>query len=102
FAEDWRAKVSAIDDDSAIGPYTQSSTGVEVRSFLAFALNTLNIAYGSLEPGQQNQFLSATTTVLATGNVGVDKNVEGESMCEGFMVASPCAPSATSTIPESE
>ncbi|HEX4799314.1 MAG TPA: hypothetical protein VFV22_02125 [Candidatus Paceibacterota bacterium] len=102
FAQDWRAQVKTTDDDGLSGPYGQSTTGVEVKSFLAFALNTLSIAYGSLEPGQNNPFLSATSTVLATGNVGVDKNVEGESMCNGFSQASPCAPSATSTIPESE
>jgi hypothetical protein len=102
FAEDWRAQVRTVDDDIATGTYSQSSTGVEVKSFLAFALNTLSIAYGSLEPGQETPILNSTTTVLATGNVGVDKNVEGDSMCEGYLPASPCALSATSTIPESE
>lgn len=106
--QDWRAQVRAIDDGqdgdmvSLTGSTTESSSGVNVNALLAFALNTISIAYGSLEPGQQNDPLFATTTVSATGNVGVDKNVEGESMCEGYTLSSPCAPSSTSTIPESE
>ncbi len=91
-----------IDDDGAVGTSTEGTIGVEVRSFLAFALNTLSIPYGALEPGQQTDPLNATTTVSATGNVGVDKDVTGESMCTSYTGATPCAPSATSTIPESE
>ena len=101
-AENWRAQVRGIDDDGAVGSTTESSSGVEVRSFLAFALNTLSIPYGSLEPGQQNDPLVATTTISATGNVGLDKDVTGESMCTSYTNAIPCPVSATSTIPESE
>ena len=100
--QDWRAQVQAIDNNAASGPLSEGSSGVEVTSFLAFALNTLSIAYGALEPGQTNATLSATTTIAATGNVGLDKDVQGSSMCTTYTNASPCAPSATSTIPESE
>ncbi len=100
--QNWRAQVQGIDDDSAVGTSTEGTIGVEVRSFLAFALNTLSIPYGALEPGQQTDPLNATTTISATGNVGVDKDVLGESMCTTYTGATPCAPSATSTIPESE
>ncbi len=105
---DWRAQVRAIDDGqngdliSLTGPVTESDTGVNVKSFLAFALNTLSIPYGALEPGQSTPLLVATTTIEATGNVGLDTDVIGESMCTTYTGASPCAPSATSTIPESE
>jgi hypothetical protein len=104
---DWRAQVRAIDDGlqgvgPLTGPLSESATGVDVTSFLAFALNTLSIPYGSLEPGQQNDPLVATTTISATGNVGIDKDVQGESMCTTYSGATPCAPSATSTIPASE
>ena len=101
-AQNWVAQVRGVDDDTAIGSSTESATGVEVESFLAFALNTLSIPYGSLEPGQQTDPLVATTTISATGNVGLDKDVTGESMCTNYTNASPCAVSATSTIPESE
>lgn len=100
--DEWRSQVRGIDDDSAIGSFGESSVGVDVQPLLAFALNTLSIPYGALEPGQQTDPLIATTTISATGNVGLDKDVQGESMCTTYTTASPCAPSATSTIPESE
>lgn len=100
--QDWRAQVRGIDDDVATGNFAESTLGVNVVSFLAFALNTLSIPYGALEPGQQNDPLVATTTISATGNVGLDKDVIGESMCSTYTTLSPCNNSATSTIPESE
>jgi len=100
--QNWLAQVQAIDDDNATGSLYESTVGVEVRSFLAFALNTLTIPYGALEPGQQNDPLVATTTVSATGNVGLDKSVEGESMCTSYTSSTLCPNSSTSTIPESE
>jgi hypothetical protein len=100
--EDWLAQVQGIDDDAATGALSEGTIGVQVNSFLAFALNTLSIPYGSLEPGQQNDPLVATTTVSATGNVGIDKDVTGESMCTTYTSSNPCPESASSTIPESE
>ncbi len=100
--ENWLAQVQGIDDDFATGSPAQSLVGVEVTSFLAFALNTLSIPYGSLEPGQQTDPIVATTTVSATGNVGLDKDVTGESMCTTYTGSSLCPNSSTSTIPESE
>lgn len=101
-AQNWLAQVQGIDDDNATGSLATSTIGVDVRSFLAFALNTLTIPYGALEPGQQNDPLVATTTVSATGNVGLDKSVEGESMCTTYTGSTLCPVSPTSTIPESE
>jgi hypothetical protein len=100
--EDWRAQVRGIDDDAATGALTESTSNVNVDPLLAFTLNTLTIAYGALEPGQKNETLTATTTVAATGNIGVDTNLEGESMCSTYTGATPCAPSDSSTIPEDE
>jgi hypothetical protein len=100
--QNWLAQVQGVDDDAAAGALSESSIGVEVTSFLAFALNTLSIPYGSLEPGQQTDPLNATTTISATGNVGLDKNVEGESMCTTYTNSTLCPNSPTSTIPESE
>ena len=99
FDEDWRAGVSAIDDDAAASPFVQSSTAeIEVLSFLSMALDTLTIPYGELEPGQQTDPLVASTTVRATGNVGIDQLLTGESMCPGYTSAVTCATSSTSTI----
>ncbi len=100
--QNWLAQVQGIDDDNATGSLSVSDSGVDVRSFLAFALNTLTIPYGALEPGQQNDPLIATTTISATGNVGLDKSVEGESMCTSYTASTLCPNSSTSTIPESE
>ena len=102
FAQNWLAQVQGIDDDAATGAFSQSSSGVDVKSLLAFALNTLSIPYGSLEPGQQTDPIVATTTIAATGNVGIDKDVTGESMCTTYTPSTPCPGSASSTIPESE
>jgi hypothetical protein len=98
----WAAQVRGRDDDAAVGAYSESTNPVDVKSFLAFALNTLSIPYGSLEPGQKTPLLVATTTIAATGNVGLDKDVQGQSMCSTYTNASPCLPSDTSTIPEDE
>ena len=102
FAQDWRAAVSAIDDDVATSTFTESSTaGIEVESFLSLTLDTFAIPYGQLEPGQQTDPLSATTTILATGNVGIDELLSGESMCTTYTSSVTCPTSATSTIAES-
>lgn len=100
--ENWRAQVEAVDDDNATGSPSEGTIPVEVTSFLAFALNDLSIDYGSLEPGQQNDPINATTTVSATGNVGIDNSLTGESMCTSYTGSSLCPNSSTSTISESE
>jgi len=97
-SQNWLAQVRGIDDDNATGSLSESTIGVEVKSFLAFALNSLSIAYGALEPGNQTDPLNATTTISATGNVGLDKEVSGSSMCTTYTNGSPCPVSATSTI----
>lgn len=101
-SQNWLAQVRGIDDDAAVGAYAESNTGVNVQGLLAFALNTLSIPYGALEPGQQTDPLIATTTIAATGNVGLDKDVTGQSMCTTYTGSTPCPGSASSTIPESE
>ena len=65
------------------------------------ALDTLAIPYGSLEPGQQTDPLAAITTIRATGNVGIDELLTGESMCTTYTSSVTCPTSATSTITES-
>ena len=101
-AQNWLAQVQGIDDDVATGALAESTIPVDVASLMAFALNTLSIPYGSLEPGQQTDPIVATTTIAATGNVGIDKDVTGESMCTTYSPSTPCPVSASSTIPESE
>lgn len=104
FAEDWRAAVSAIDDDGATtSVHTEGSIGQELRSFMYMALDTLSIPYGELEPGQYSSpTITASTTVRSEGNIGLDERLTGEAMCGTYTTAVKCLNSATSTIPESE
>lgn len=101
-AENWNTAIQGVDDDLATGTKSQDDNGAEVTSFLMFALNSLTIPYGSLEPGQQTDPIVATTTFAATGNVGLDQRLSGESMCPTYSSGNDCPNSATSTIPESE
>ncbi|MEK7462639.1 MAG: hypothetical protein AAB618_03620 [Patescibacteria group bacterium] len=101
-AENWRASVAGIDDDSAVGNLVTSSIGQELISFVALDLITASIPYGGLEPGDDTGTLSATTTILAVGNTALDQESIGESMCTTFAVGNECAPSATSTVPEDQ
>lgn len=99
-AENWVALISGVDDNNATGTATTSSSGVELISFPAIDLITAEIPYGALEPGDNTGNLNATTSILAVGNTGLNQEVEGEAMCPGFAVGSPCADSASSTIPD--
>ncbi|MEK7638663.1 MAG: hypothetical protein AAB388_00735 [Patescibacteria group bacterium] len=101
-ADNWSVGIAGADDDFATSSMATTTNPVELISFTALDLLTAQIPYGSLEPGDDTGTLSATTSVLSVGNTGLDQEVEGESMCGTFAIGSECAPSATSTIPESE
>lgn len=102
FDEMWTAGVAAVDDNNATSAMATSSWPQELNSFLMYDLDTASIPYGSLEPGDYTDPLSASTTLLATGNVGMDQRLTGESMCGSYTGATPCDPSSTSTIPEDQ
>lgn len=106
--EEWFAAASVIDAAGATSSFTTNpSGGVDVESFLAFDLGTNAIPYGTLEPEEDTGNLIATTTILATGNTGVDQDLEGSSMCPDFDVANAydsgnnygCSGDASDTIP---
>lgn len=103
-ANDWRAAVAAVDDDNATTTvFTQSSTpDVEVEQNLAFALDTAEIPYGSLAPGEDSVSVgssSITTDVRPTGNVGIDLDLSGLIMCpDSLFAVGACPASATSSI----
>ena len=99
-AEGWVAAIAGVDDNNATGTAVIGTTPVELLSFPAIDLVTAEIPYGSLEPGENTGTLDATTTILSVGNTGLNQEVEGEAMCPGFAVGSPCANSASSTIPD--
>ncbi|MEK7608599.1 MAG: hypothetical protein AAB495_03390 [Patescibacteria group bacterium] len=98
FAENWLPSVRVTDDNTATSTLTEASSGNEVLSFMAYTLNTSQISYGSLEPGQRNDPVSQTTLFSATGNVGLDQTLYGNDMCTTYPSCNPV--STTSTIPK--
>lgn len=98
----WTASIAAIDDNNATGSFAvgSSSTWIDILTFPALSLLTSEIAYGALEPGQPAGPLTASTTIAAVGNAGLNQEVEGESMCTTFGISTPCPFSASSTVPE--
>ncbi|OGZ98760.1 MAG: hypothetical protein A3A28_00945 [Candidatus Sungbacteria bacterium RIFCSPLOWO2_01_FULL_47_32] len=98
-SQDWQATVRASDNNFATSTWTQTETGNEMTSFLAFDLLTVAINYGSLQPGDQNPFLVQNATTSATGNTGVSLNLSGDDMCTAYPS---CSYNATDTIPSTE
>jgi hypothetical protein len=102
WAENWIATVEISDDNYATSTPTESSTGNEVVSFLAFDVATTSIAYGGLEPGQQNDPIVQITDLSAIGNVGLDEDLYGDGMCTTWSAPDSCPVSPTGTIPVGE
>lgn len=90
FDDDWGAAVQVSDDDLASSTNATSSSGVELLSFLAFDLNDTTIPYGSVAPGNTTTPITATTTIQATGNVGIDEGLDGENMCTDYTTFDSC------------
>lgn len=98
--EDWRAAVTAIDDNASTSVHTVSDSGVDVDPLLAFDLNTNAIPYGDLAPGDDTVNLNASTTASSTGNIGLDTSLSGVRMCPnslGFPIGT-CPVTSTSSI----
>ncbi len=89
-AQNWLASVRATDDNATTSPLTEATTGNELVSFLAFDVSQTTVAFGSLEPGQSNDPISATTTMQAIGNVGLDQDVYGDTMCTNWTAPDSC------------
>ncbi len=101
FGDDWVAKVAGVDDDNATGTATVGSGAKALFSFPAIDLLSAEIPYGQLEPGDQTDFLTATTTIESIGNTGLSQSLQGSSMCPGYSVGNPCnSLASSSTIPE--
>jgi hypothetical protein len=102
-AADWRAAVSAIDNDGATtSVFTQSSTpDIEVIQFTAFDLNTAEIPFGSLAPGEDTVSVGSSTIptdLETTGNTGIDVNLSGLLMCPDTFAVGTCPVTSTSSI----
>jgi hypothetical protein len=101
-AQNWSAGVAGTDDDALIGPMSTTSNPVDLTSFTAIDIESTQIAYGSIEPGDDSGTLSATSSALNVGNTGLDQEVLGDSMCGTYAPSTVCPVSATSTIPEDQ
>lgn len=103
-AENWLTSVSILDDDGFSSGITEGTTGNEMTSFLAFDVTETSIGYGGLEPGQQNDPLATTTDLIALGNIGLDEDLYGDTMCTSWSAPDSCdtnGVSATNDIPVS-
>jgi hypothetical protein len=75
-AYNWVAAAKATDDDTATSTLTDSTTySNEMDKFMSYDLASTTLAYGSVSPNADS--LEKTTTVIATGNVGLDDNLSG-------------------------
>lgn len=81
FSENWLASVQVSDDNFATSTLTEASSGNELTSFLAFDVTETLIGYDSLEPGQNSTLLGTTTNLIALGNIGLDEDLYGDTMC---------------------
>lgn len=95
--QNWLATAYAVDDGPATSTLTETATGAEVEQFLQFSVGTSSIAYGSFQPGDGNASTSRPTSMFATGNVGLDQNLEGTDMCPDDVYPA-CSGNGTSTI----
>lgn len=78
-ATDWRAGMTAIDDNGLKGSATAIS-GVELISLEALGIDETEIAYGTVKGGQNTGNYNATTTVVNYGNVPIDTEISGSDM----------------------
>lgn len=90
-SENWLATVQVTDDNASTSILAEATTGgKEVTSFMAFDVSETTVALGGLQPGQFNDPLSTTTTLVATGNVGLDQDIYGDTMCPGWTAPDSC------------
>ncbi len=99
-AQDWLASVRATDDNSVASAFTEASVGNELTSFLAFDVSQGSVAFGSLQPGDANDPLVATTTLIAIGNVGLDEDIYGDTMCTNWTAPDSCDAGGINTATE--
>lgn len=89
-SDTWLDTIKATDDDAGTHNLEVSS-GVEMNSLLAFEIGytvTSSINYGNLGIGQKNDPLDKITTTTPTGNLGLDQEHSGSSMCVDYPTCS--------------
>jgi hypothetical protein len=75
--ETWLASVKAQDDDNA-STTVETDTSNELEPLMGMNLLDTTIAYGSVAGNTTST--EATTTIEATGNIGLDQNIDGKDM----------------------
>jgi len=82
-SSNWIAAVQATDDDSAnTGLIDSTDYSNEMDKFMIYDLASTTLAYGSVSPNDNS--LEKTTTVIATGNVGLDETLYGTKLCNDY------------------
>jgi len=75
----WTVAVQATDDDSVTSALVDDDDGNELGLFMAYSVTEGSIGYGGpLAPEDDSS--EQTTTVVATGNVGLDAEYSGTDM----------------------
>jgi hypothetical protein len=103
-AENWLAGTQVTDDNGLLSPFSTSTTGNDLDSFLAIAVTKTSINYSGLQPGQQNDPLATTTDLQEQGNTGVAESLYGDTMCTTWTAVDSCdtgGADATRKIPVS-
>ncbi len=100
-AQSWLASVRATDDNATSSALTEKTLGTtELTSFLSFDVSTSGVAFGSLQPGESNNPMFATTTMFATGNIGLDQDIYGDTMCTNWTAPDSCDAGGINTATE--
>jgi len=87
--ENWLDTLKATDNSSSTHN-AEVAAGVNMLSFLAYDVQESAIAYGSLGIGEisDSTTLPKSTTLEATGNVGLDEELSGDDMCTDYPTCS--------------
>ncbi len=81
-AYEWLAAAQATDDDAATSTLMDGTGTNEMDTFMAYNLASTTLAYGTVAPDGDSA--EKTTTVEATGNVGLDENLSGSQLCNDY------------------
>lgn len=76
WVDSFKASDEALNDVQTIG------SGVAMNSLLAMDIGS-SLTFGNLSAGQTQTPLTSITTIIATGNVGLDETLEGTDMSDG-------------------
>ncbi len=100
-AQSWLASVRSTDDDGLGSAFEEKTLGTtELASFLAFNITETAVAFGSLQPGDANNPMTATTTLFALGNIGLDQDIYGDTMCTNWTAPDSCDSGGINTATE--